>query len=186
MKDPISLEEFKDPVVASDGKTYEFSALRSWVIRDKFRRSPLTMEVLRPEVFVNRDLCSHLGLVPRRPYRRVLYKALACGSLVVPLDTSHLKTPWITRLFSTLDLLSSQLEVKIPVYKEERDWYAASFPFAVPWLDRGLDFVKEFSLDRFVSNPSCLAAAMIRIGKKDWCSLETLVGSEEAEDSIGP
>lgn len=184
MKDPISLENFRDPVVASDGKTYEFSSIRSWVIHDKLRRSPLTMEILRPEVFVNRDLCSHLGLVPRRPYRRLLYKTLSCGSLVVPLDTSHLKTAWIIRLLSTLDLLSSHLEIKIPVYKEDRDWYAASFPFAVPWLERGLDFVKEFSLDRFVKNPSCLAAAMIRIHKKDWCSLETLVGSEEADQSI--
>ena len=41
---PITRESFKDPVLASDGHTYERDTVPTWLVRSK--KSPLTMKVL--------------------------------------------------------------------------------------------------------------------------------------------
>ena len=45
-----------DPVVASDGHTYEQSAITALLARDGETRSPLTREVLQAQVFPNHAL----------------------------------------------------------------------------------------------------------------------------------
>jgi len=47
-----------DPVVASDGHTYERSAIEEHLLRDPTRRSPLTREPLSPTLVPNRALAS--------------------------------------------------------------------------------------------------------------------------------
>ena len=53
---PITMERMRDPVVASDGNSYERSAIQQ-VLRSGHALSPLTREPLRPDVLiVNRNL----------------------------------------------------------------------------------------------------------------------------------
>jgi len=52
---PSSGEKMKDPVVASDGNSYERSAI-AMVLATRHPRSPLTREPLEQTLFANRNL----------------------------------------------------------------------------------------------------------------------------------
>ena len=52
---PSSGEKMKDPVVASDGNSYERSAIAT-VLATRHPRSPLTREPLEQTLFANRNL----------------------------------------------------------------------------------------------------------------------------------
>lgn len=55
---PITLERFTDPVVATDGNSYDFAALKSsFALR---RESPCTREPIEATVYRNRTLAAHL------------------------------------------------------------------------------------------------------------------------------
>ena len=60
LEDPISLEEMKDPVVASDGFTYERQTIENWFAMGN-TRSPMTNNILKSLVlFPNRFVKSLL------------------------------------------------------------------------------------------------------------------------------
>lgn len=60
--DPISLEVFVDPVVASDGHTYERSSISRWFKRCKHKNQPLTSPITREPM----DDMLHCNLVVRK------------------------------------------------------------------------------------------------------------------------
>lgn len=67
LHDPITLETFTDPVVASDGITYDYASIVQAVNRgNPLRLSPFTKEPLRNLVFVSNHMRELLGL-PRVP-----------------------------------------------------------------------------------------------------------------------
>ncbi len=53
LTDPVTLEPFVQPVLASDGHTYSIESLCKAMDADPWHRSPVTGEVLRPKVFSN-------------------------------------------------------------------------------------------------------------------------------------
>lgn len=53
---PITLNSMEDPVVASDGHTYERCAILKVLQGSETPKSPMTREVLLPQVFPNRNL----------------------------------------------------------------------------------------------------------------------------------
>lgn len=53
LMDPVLLCTLEDPVLASDGYTYSFTALCRAMDADPWHRSPVTGEVLRPDVYSN-------------------------------------------------------------------------------------------------------------------------------------
>tara|TARA_B110000046_G_scaffold84533_2_gene92636 strand:+ start:77 stop:1690 length:1614 start_codon:yes stop_codon:yes gene_type:complete len=60
---PLTLEIMKDPVVASDGFTYERNAIERVMMRDQMRklaRSPMTQSELEPVLFPNRALLKRI------------------------------------------------------------------------------------------------------------------------------
>ena len=59
---PITLEVMEDPVVVSDGHTYERKAIEKilW-LSEEMRKSPLTRETLKPHFFLNRALKSRIS-----------------------------------------------------------------------------------------------------------------------------
>ena len=62
-KCPLTLEIMKDPVVASDGFTYERNAIERVMMRDQMRalaRSPMTQRDLEPVLFPNRALLNRI------------------------------------------------------------------------------------------------------------------------------
>lgn len=62
-KCPVTLEVMKDPVVASDGFTYERSAIERLFMSDQMganRRSPMTQKELKPVLFPNRALLNRI------------------------------------------------------------------------------------------------------------------------------
>ena len=59
----LTLEVMKDPVVASDGFTYERNAIERVLMRDQMRalaRSPMTQRDLEPVLFPNRALSNRI------------------------------------------------------------------------------------------------------------------------------
>ena len=52
---PITLEKMRDPVVASDGNSYERTAIELVFLRGDLR-SPLSREILHTTLFPNRNL----------------------------------------------------------------------------------------------------------------------------------
>ena len=62
-KCPLTLEVMKDPVVASDGFTYERNAIERVLMRNQMRalaRSPMTQMDLEPVLFPNRALLNRI------------------------------------------------------------------------------------------------------------------------------
>ena len=57
---PLTLELMTDPVVASDGHSYERAAIAG-VLASANKKSPLTREVLRPDLVPNRALRRRIG-----------------------------------------------------------------------------------------------------------------------------
>ena len=59
--DPVTLEAFVEPLLASDGYTYNAATLGDIVAADTWCRSPITGEVLRPWAYPNALISAHLG-----------------------------------------------------------------------------------------------------------------------------
>ncbi|XXQ30500.1 U-box domain-containing protein [Plasmodiophora brassicae] len=89
---PITTELLRYPVVASDGITYEWSAVKKWCLTRESPgcESPITREPLRSTVIVNADLADIIGRWPA--YRDALYR----GQLPVVLGKWLDNTPWIS------------------------------------------------------------------------------------------
>ncbi|CAF1034999.1 unnamed protein product [Didymodactylos carnosus] len=65
LTDPITLDLYKDPVIAEDGHTYEREAILQW-IREKgnspFTRQPLDINKLHPNIEIKRQVAEYIKL----------------------------------------------------------------------------------------------------------------------------
>jgi hypothetical protein len=67
--DPVTLEALTEPLLASDGYTYNAPTLAEIVTNDAWHRSPITAEVLRPWAYPNALISAHLGCATPPPTR---------------------------------------------------------------------------------------------------------------------
>jgi len=58
---PICLRKFDEPIIASDGFTYDLECLRKWYL--KHQNSPMTKNDISKYVFRNMTICQLLNLV---------------------------------------------------------------------------------------------------------------------------
>lgn len=182
LKDPLTLEDIRDPVLASDGHTYEWASLREWVAQTPHRTSPLTLEVLRPLVYVNKAACQAAGLPPRPPLCRRLYSLLPAPTVDIPLDGKAAHVPWIVCLLTRLGWRRARLSLRVPAVKgrdPQRGWTVLGPPVAYPWRRRLEEWVADFGLGSFFANPECLATAELRVDGVCVATLEQVCGLED-------
>lgn len=180
MKDPITLEDIRDPVLASDGHTYEWSSLKEWVATKDHRTSPLTLEVLRPIVYVNKAACQALGLRPRGPLCRRLYSLLHVPHITIDLDGKGAHVSWVVCLLTKMGWRRKALALKVPAVKgsRERGWTVLGPPIAFPWQRKLSEWVEDFGLSTFFSNPECLSTSILLVEGREVATLEEICGLE--------
>lgn len=184
--DPISLETFKDPVVASDGYTYEFEMLKEHVKNDPQRRSPITKEVLRPLVYTNHQMMKFLRSKKSVESCRKIYSRIECREMSIPLDTMRVKCPWIVRFLTKVNWRHQNVVLKVIVTIDDKNWTAVGPPVAHPWKECFAEWVTDFSLDKIFTNPECLTFARIYVNDKYQATLEEVCGSDISETCRKP
>jgi len=180
--DPITMEPMKDPVVASDGHTYDFTSLVKWMERDPFRRSPITKEVLRAQVYVNGQMLNFLETKSPGPQCRRIYSSIKCREMSLPLDGLAAHCPWIVRFLTKIGWRRRNLTLVVPVTRVDGAWEAVGPPIAHPWEDALKDWVKDFGLENIVTNPKCLSFAKIFVDGRMQGTLEEICGSDVASE----
>jgi len=185
--DPISLEPMKDPVIASDGHTYDYASLCQWMEHNPHRLSPITKEVLRPHVYSNLQMLEFLRMKqPNKPPCRRIYSRIHCREMMVPLDGTQPKIPWIVRFLTRTRWRRKALSLITPVTTNEGKWEAVGPPVAFPFEDAMKDWVHDFGLDMLVSNPLCLSMARLSVDGNVQGTLEEICGSDLAESCRAP
>lgn len=184
--DPISLEPMKDPVIASDGHTYDYESLCQWMDRNPHRLSPITKEVLRPHVYSNLQMLEFLKMKPTKPPCRRIYSSIHCREMTVPLDGTQPKIPWIVRFLTKTRWRRKTLSLIIAVTSNEGKWEAVGPPVAFPFENALKDWVRDFGLDALVSNPACLSTARLGVDGRFQGTLEEICGSDLAQSLMLP
>jgi hypothetical protein len=179
--DPITLEPMKDPVVASDGHTYDYESLCEWMVKNPHRRSPITKEVLRPRVYSNLQMLEFLRLKPAKPTCRRIYSRIQCREMTVPLDGTLAHKPWIVRFLTQTGWRRKPMTLAIPVTSNEGKWEAVGPPIAYPFESALEEWIHDFGLDSLVTNPSCLSAARLSVEGVCRGNLEEICGSDLAD-----
>lgn len=181
-KDPITLEVFTDPVIASDGHTYEWSALKTWMETNKKKTSPLTMEVLRPWVYVNKAMCEKFGILEKEPFCRRLYSSLDCPMVSIPIDGTLAHIPWIVCLLTEMGWRRQKMTLQVPAIRgSQPKWTVLGPPIAFSFRKKLEDWVHDFGLDTFFINPSCLSTSVFYVNDHPVCRLEVICGLENLE-----
>jgi hypothetical protein len=118
--DPITLEPFRVPFVASDGKTYELESLLEWVEKDWKHSSPLTRVPLRPLAFFDEQTALHLGLPTPKDTTVPLYRGDVVNlELDAPVTVVQVKVvlsiascidcEWLAMLFDAKGLMNRRV-----------------------------------------------------------------------------
>ena len=180
--DPISMEPLRDPVVASDGHTYDYDSLCQWMEKNPHRLSPITKEVLRPYVYTNLQMLEFLRMKSTKPTCRRIYSRIHCREMTVPLDGTQPKTPWLVRFLTKTRWRRKPLSLIIPVVlAAEGRWEAVGPPVVFPFEGALRDWVHDFGLDALVTNPECLSTARLGVDGRFQGTLEEVCGSDLAE-----
>lgn len=180
--DPITLEPIKDPVIASDGHTYDYESLCMWMEKNPHRQSPITKEVLRPYVYANLQMLEFLRTKATKPPCRRIYSHIHCRDMTVPLDGTQAKIPWIVRFLTKTRWRRRSLSLAVPVTTtREGKWKAVGPCVAYPFEDALADWVKDFGLDALVINPLCLSSARLAVDGQFQGTLEEICGSDLAD-----
>ena len=179
--DPITLEPMKDPVIASDGHTYDYESLTTWMEKNPHRRSPITKEVLRPYVYANLQMLDFLRVKPVGAPCRRIYSKIHCRDMTIPLDGTLPRIPWIVRFLTKTGWRRKAISLCIPVTSLEGKWEAVGPPVAYPFEGPLEDWVHDFGLASLVTNPSCLSMARLSVDGVFQGLLEEVCGSDLAE-----
>ncbi len=169
--DPVTDEPLDDPVVASDGYTYNLSTLEKWLSKDALRRSPMTREVLRPHVY-------HLAGGPPSKVYRGFPKA---KRMEIDLDTSHVYNPWLSNTLRDLGLWRQSLSMVLPVlYEDGKAIIGGSVPPSP--LEKGIQvWLDEFRIGNMFQNPKGIATCDVNVGGRFYATVEEIVGSKLSE-----
>ena len=180
-KDPITMDDMRDPVLASDGHTYEWASLAEWVASKDHRTSPITREVLRPLVYVNKAMCQALSIVPKTPFTRKLYTEVNVSKISIPLHGKNAQTPWIVCLLTQLECRRKSLALEVQAMKGSKPrWTVVGPPVAYPFQEKLMEWVTDFGLETFFENPLCLSTSTFFIEGHPVTSLEVLCGVDDS------
>ena len=121
---PITHEVPKDPVVASDGYTYERVAIEAWLLRceisDKFT-SPITREVIEPTVYPNRLARKELPVKEEKPDETTLHGLIT--DLHILKKTLHEKVTQISAIqdeYERLQYLNQEMSWQLSYHRDIR------------------------------------------------------------------
>jgi hypothetical protein len=176
--DPISTDVLTEPMLTSDGYTYNVSTLLQVVQADAWHRSPITMEVLRPWAYPNALVSQRLGCpVMEKP---VLLFPENCGT-VLPRDGRLVVLGLPEELSCEEDIIRHRLYIpREPVMLTvilrrdgpTRQDVLMHPPCADSMRDSMLALAQLFGVDRLVNNPWCLTTAVLDIhggvSVEDW------------------
>lgn len=166
--DPITDEPLKDPVVASDGYTYNLSTLETWLSKDALRRSPMTREVLRPHVY-------HLS---GNPPSKVYHGFPKAKRMQLDLDTTHIYDPWLSNTLRELNLWKQTLSIVMPVLYEDGKAIVGGSTPPHP-LEKGvMVWLKEFRIGNMFQNPMGISTCDVNVNGVFYATVEEIVGSE--------
>lgn len=170
--DPITDEPLEDPVVASDGYTYNLSTLERWLSKDSLRRSPMTREVLRPHAY-------HLA---GGPPSRIYHGFPKAKRMEIDLDTSHVYDPWLSNTLRELNLWRQPLSIILPVlYEDGKAVIGGSEPPCQ--LKSRLDtWLKEFRIGSMFQNPMGIATCDVNVNGRFYATVEEIIGSKVSEE----
>lgn len=166
--DPVTLDVFDMPVLASDGYTYSLSTLQQCVQADPWHRSPVTCEVLRPWVYPNAFVASYLDVPPGEACE--LFEA--CGPETIadmPADGElrvlHLPVRADTdraRARCTVGLPADSVStLTVRTVRTHTGLVLQHPPCPNNMQDLYLAMAKAFCLVGEVANPKCLSTAVV-------------------------
>jgi len=167
LRDPISLDDFTCPVLASDGYTYNADTLLTSMESDAWHRSPITGEILRPLAFPNRLVSEWVGCIPvHEPV--CLYDTDAC-----PPDGREV-TFGLAQVLSCEDEITrhgwflpggAPISLQVTLRRDGPTRRDVLMHPPCPDVMRD-DFTKLaglFGIDRMVDNPWCLTTARLTV-----------------------
>jgi hypothetical protein len=166
--DPITLDTFNTPVLASDGYTYSLQALRNAIETDVWQRSPITREVLRPLVFPNTLVANLLGIDTITTSVPVASECTVSSIETVPDDGRVQMWTLPTRLSieDTVHRHALNLPPE-PVLLQARMWRDAA---GLDWLmhppctaqhkDAATVVAKLFGVNKVAVNPWCISTCV--------------------------
>jgi len=166
--DPVSLDAFFMPVLASDGHTYSADSLAQSMAADPWHRSPVTGEVLRATLYPNLFVAEYLGCEPGRGGD--MFTECGSGNIRdLPLDGELrvLSLPVVldvarARIRCLLDLPADTATTLTLRLRRAHGGLVLMHPPCANNMQEGtLAVAKLFGLDGDVANPRCLATAVI-------------------------
>lgn len=169
--DPITDEPLVNPVVASDGYTYNLTTLETWVNKDKLRRSPITREVLRPHVY-------HLeGGTPSHIYRGFP----RANRMEFELDQSHVYDPWLSNTLRELNLWKMSLSLVLPVLYDEGKATIGGSPPPASLEEKVHVWLKEFRIGQMFQNPTGISTCDVNVNGQFYATVEEIIGSTSSK-----
>jgi hypothetical protein len=167
--DPITLEPYVQPVLASDGYTYSLESLQEAIHTDPWKRSPITQEVLRAWVYPNAVVSELLGFVKTATAVQLFDECTPENIDLVP-DDGRIQIWGLPARVSvdealtrrSLGLPASPVLLMARLWRDctKLDWL--QHPPAIEELkERTLSMGRLFGVDKAVTNPWCLSHAVL-------------------------
>lgn len=192
-KDPITMETFTDPVLASDGVTYDFSTLLEVVKSDPLKLSPMTREPLRNVVFVNNYTRDLIGLPRIYPMFRELFPKMEYQHVMKTMFKFNpkelVKDPVIMLLLQKLNLWDKILLLKLYLNREDGDtWSIFGPPSIIEIKDRLIQFMSALKLDKVYKNVDRIGTNFLYVYNPKtkrtfkFATLENIFGSLTADE----
>jgi len=166
--DPITLEPYARPILASDGETYSLDALLEAMRADPWHRSPVTGEVLRQWAFPNQLVAGFTACEPcMAPEMLFADDHLPDDgrelSWTLPVLVSAAEA--VVRRLWRLPVASVRLTARVRRDHNGSDWLMHP-PCALDMKEDALELGRALGIHRAVQNPWCLAGAELQLPGK--------------------
>ncbi len=164
--DPITLDVFQYPVLASDGMTYSMGELQKAMQTDPWHRSPHTYEVLRPLVYPNNFVAEFTGSHETLPPGS--YRIFEDNNLLVTPTDGHVQIWSIALKLSANDSIirhawSLPTSTVLLTARLRRDHNGLDWLMHPPCTDAMridcINLANMFGVSKSVQNSWCLTAA---------------------------
>jgi hypothetical protein len=195
--DPISGGIFTDPVLASDGITYDYDTIKTVMEYDELKLSPITKEPLRNVVFVHNHLRDLLGLgrlggnLARPLYKKIEYRGGREGVIktVYKFNPKDIITDVvIVCLLQKLNLWDKVLLLKVVLRQEDDRWAIFGPPPIADLEKRLVRFIESIHFEKIYKNPDRFGSSLLYVYDPKtrrsikYATLEHILGSLIADD----